>query len=543
MNGKTLDPDAAADIQALLLRSYGSLGAVRYYFVELGAGFPAWLAARLNGQVKSLQVSPPDDAWMFDARHGEGSWNLNIAFSHRGLERLGLRYEPRRPDPAVPMNEQDHVRDAFQDGMTRDGGVHVGEWSWRDNSDRPLASDALVWITAIDEATLVAAEAASDLGTFPGGTVLQTLDGRRQDSSHFGFADGISQPFLAELHPSDDAEAATGGGIQTESGSWRAVRLGEFLLGHEHEGLSETTRTWVDDGPRIRHGDRLLPHENGTFVVFRRLVQEVELYRAWVLANLDSYRQHLTRQPRSRGVIPDPIPAAVDFTASFIGRYPARVPVASGGDPDGFIEVAEVGLSSQLARPGDPIAAPIGADPASLPAGHNRFRYGDDTGGRSCPLGAHIRRANPRDAQGNAKLSARRRLIRRSFPWVTADERGLAFVAICADIEGQYEFVKKEWLDAGHSLHAGADPDLISGRYPTRPADGDGASQRTLPPKLVLQDTRTPFITTMPDQPLVRASYGEYFFAPSLSMLRQLTDLEVVMAPDQVPQPGSQQAS
>ena len=44
----------------------------------------------------------------------------------------------------------------------------------------------------------------------------------------------------------------------------------------------------------------------------------------------------------------------------------------------------------------------------------NSFTYRDDPDGLMCPLGAHIRRAHPRDALGfGMLLSARHRIIRR----------------------------------------------------------------------------------------------------------------------------------
>ena len=52
---------------------------------------------------------------------------------------------------------------------------------------------------------------------------------------------------------------------------------------------------------------------------------------------------------------------------------------------------------------------------ASDPARVNDFRYGDDPDGLACPIGAHIRRANPRDHEGffGGKLSNRHRILRR----------------------------------------------------------------------------------------------------------------------------------
>ena len=48
----------------------------------------------------------------------------------------------------------------------------------------------------------------------------------------------------------------------------------------------------------------------------------------------------------------------------------------------------------------------------------NDFRYDADPDGLRCPLGAHIRRSNPRDALGfDGHLSFRHRMIRRGMPY------------------------------------------------------------------------------------------------------------------------------
>jgi hypothetical protein len=48
---------------------------------------------------------------------------------------------------------------------------------------------------------------------------------------HFGFADGFSQPAIEGL---SDANSSRGEGIP-ESNGWRALALGEFILGYEDE--------------------------------------------------------------------------------------------------------------------------------------------------------------------------------------------------------------------------------------------------------------------------------------------------------------------
>jgi len=84
-----------------------------------------------------------------------------------------------------------------------------------------------------------------------------------------------------------------------------------------------------------------------------------------------------------------------------------------------------------------------------------------DPGGLRCPLGAHIRRVNPRGqpikgqgVPGGSNNS--HRVIRRGMPYGPAYlpgapddgiERGLLGYIINASIENQFELVMREWLD------------------------------------------------------------------------------------------------
>ena len=71
-------------------------------------------------------------------------------------------------------------------------------------------------------------------------------------------------------------------------------------------------------------------------------------------------------------------------------------------------------------RDGTPLAvarAPGPGDRARREA-QQRFRYGGDPDGMRCPLGAHIRRTNPRHSLGcDGKLSRRHRIVRRGMPY------------------------------------------------------------------------------------------------------------------------------
>ena len=89
----------------------------------------------------------------------------------------------------------------------------------------------------------------------------------------------------------------------------------------------------------------------------------------------------------------------------------------------------------------------------------NDYGYADDPDGVRCPLGSHMRRANPRDGQVVQRGFAHsRRLVRRGTPYGppyvpgTPDdgvERGLLGNFLCASLSAQFEAVMYDWLNLG----------------------------------------------------------------------------------------------
>ena len=137
-----------------------------------------------------------------------------------------------------------------------------------------------------------------------------------------------------------------------------------------------------------------------------------------------------------------------------------------------------------------------------------------------CPVGAHIRRSNPRDALGfEGHLSFRHRMIRRGMPYgeplpegaVTDDgaDRGLVFVSFQASISRQFEGVQVQWLNAGNIFGLGHDKDFILG-------DPAGTGKMTI-------QGRPPFFLT-PQEVFVRTRGGEYLFVPGMTGLAALAD-------------------
>ena len=136
-----------------------------------------------------------------------------------------------------------------------------------------------------------------------------------------------------------------------------------------------------------------------------------------------------------------------------------------------------------------------------------------------CPLGAHIRRTNPRDAKGffDGRLSNRHRIVRRGRAYGRplgagmeddGADRGLVFVCFQADIWRQFETIQSLWVDDGDPLGLGRDKDFLIGQ----PHGTDG--------KMTIQGNPPFFLKPQPR--FVTTRGGEYLFQPSMSALRRL---------------------
>jgi deferrochelatase/peroxidase EfeB len=168
----------------------------------------------------------------------------------------------------------------------------------------------------------------------------------------------------------------------------------------------------------------------------------------------------------------------------------------------------------------DPVADQPAVDPA------NDFTFGlDDPRGLLCPLGAHIRRANPRDSlqPGDAQeleISNRHRLLRRGRAYQKGREKGLLFMALCADLERQFEFVQQTWVGSPsfHGLTDEPDP-IAAGAEALCPHAGGRREQVfTIP-------TPVGAVTVRDVKSFVSTVAGGYFFLPSRSALAYLHDL------------------
>ena len=265
--------------------------------------------------------------------------------------------------------------DAFAEGMkaraVRLG--DVGESSPQHWQDMWRGGDLhlLIWVEAEDAATRDALLQQVEESRRPGAlkrigteyaTSIRNVDGKPVD--HRGFRDGISQPWVSLKAPDPNSQQREGGGTRDPLGKWRPIAVGEFVLGERDES---------DDVSRVPAPEEIFHH--GSFLVVRKLAQD--------LTGIGSF---ISAESARLGLGPD------DLEERLLGRR----------------------------RDGRLLNQPVGA------AESNDLTFGTDADGLVCPLGAHIRRANPRDALGfGMLLSARHRIIRRGNTYCERSRCGL----------------------------------------------------------------------------------------------------------------------
>ena len=137
-----------------------------------------------------------------------------------------------------------------------------------------------------------------------------------------------------------------------------------------------------------------------------------------------------------------------------------------------------------------------------------------------CPLGAHVRRSNPRDALGfRTERTRRNRIIRRGLPYVERDEtddresRGLIFVCFNASIARQFEQIQGNWLMGGDTFGLGAERDFLTA--------GLDPGQSSIRMTIQGDRRRPPAFITRTEQ-FVTVRGGHYLFVPGLAALRRI---------------------
>jgi len=255
--------------------------------------------------------------------------------------------------------------------------------------------------------------------------------------------------------------AIEGSGDQPSPGTGAALKAGEFVLGYPDEF-----------GILANQPQPEILRRNGSYMAYRRLQEHVGAFRDFLL-------QH-GQTPEEQELV----------AAKLMGRWRSGAPLVLAPEKD------------------DPVLA-------NDRERNNNFNYKEmDPHGYAVPLGAHIRRMNPRDTAANMN---RRRMIRRGATYgpplpegVAEDgvERGIAAFVICASLIRQFEFAQNVWANDKNFHELGNERDPIIGNQ-------DGTLEFKMPKRPIRK-----VIKGLPAFTTVRG--GAYFFLPGLKALRYL---------------------
>jgi Dyp-type peroxidase family len=297
------------------------------------------------------------------------------------------------------------IRDqAFHDGMVGGAASSLADRSRPDDwvagaPQRPI--DILLKVAGND-ADAVTARADALVRDALGRGLTQTYRERGDrlpgDIEHFGFRDHLSQPDILG------------------DGSANGHPPGRFVLGYPRDPGGQPPALAIDSRGIT---------DNGSMLVFRRLVQDVSAFRTFTAQRAASLQ---TVWP---GLTPD------HLAAQIVGRWPSGAPLKAMRRSD----------------PGDP-------NP------DNSFDFFGDDDGLACPFGAHIRKVNPR--KGASDVVEVPRMLRRGIPFgplfdqEPEAERGLLFLAYQASITATFLFISSHWMNSGQS--PGRGDDLLVGR-------------------------------------------------------------------------------
>jgi Dyp-type peroxidase family len=500
-----------SDVQGMVRFGFAKMSEAVYLLLQVrnAAAACAWLA--------QAPVTTAADS------HPVPSTALQVAFTRQGLEALRVP-----PQVLAGFSAEFLAGMAGNDNRSRrlgdTGANSPAGWEWGGPDNEPHVMVMLFAEPGQLESWRHSVTGPLFQGAFDEIGRLGTSDlGGRE---HFGFIDGISQPQIDW----SGARTVTVNGNELSYGN--LVCLGEFLLGYANEYSRYTDRPLLD---RSEAGSEELPDaedqpgkkdlgRNGTYAVVRQVRQDVRAF--W------QYVDEATKSLHEKG----------NSLAEFmVGRtLDDGAPLV----PLSQTSIAGVGATGSEAKRRQDVEL-------------NQFDYSSDLDGMKCPIGAHIRRGNPRtpDLPGNPKsilgqlthvlgfgetsphedlaASVRfHRILRRGREYGPGlspgeavqpappddPERGLHFIALNANIERQFEFVQNAWMARTKfdGVTEESDP-LLGNREPV--AGCPFTNTFSIPQQGKVRKR----LMEIPQFVTVRG--GAYFFLPGIRALRYLSKI------------------
>jgi deferrochelatase/peroxidase EfeB len=527
MTRRDLDP---RDVQALARTAFNVLTAATYLLLRVQD------AGRARAFLREIVPTSISDLTVNGVRTNRA---IQVAFTATSLRALG--HSDNVINGFAPEFVEGMIGSPNRSARLGDIGANAPElWDWGLGHREP---HVLVMVFAHPEQLDSVVEAlrwrAVDAGLMEISVIPTTDMGGVEP---FGFVDGVSQPIFDW-----DDRRRPGGKADRRYGN--LIALGELLLGyHDEYGYLPATPILLDAVP----GAESLPEaahplgqrdlgRNGSYLVFRQLDQDVRGFWRWVAAQAQPVGT--TREA---------------LAETMVGRR-------MDGSP-----LADIERGRDI-----PGVNPVDRD-------RNGFMFDVDPDGLTCPIGAHIRRGNPRTgdmpagdegildpfittlglttrdqkrptastlpwpanttvwpfqrARDDAISSARfHRILRRGREYgtkisidaaldpATPDPKcGLNFICLNTNLSRQFEFVQGAWIaNAKFAGLSGEQDPLLGNREPfPRPpiVETPVATDGFSRPGA---EPRCRYSTSLPRFVTVRG--GAYFFLPGLAAWRWLT--------------------
>lgn len=517
------------DVQGNIVKGYGHFGypKARYIFYRINIETAGRVFVR---EISSLITT--GIPWELTANSGASSAppvvTTNMAFTYQGLKMLGVPRASLQSFPedfAMGMKQRkdilgDDLASAPEnwDKVWHEDNIHI--WISINGKNEEDIEKRYQEICTYVSASKQGIEQLSGHRGPDGETDLPYQqasaifkDGVPQPKEHFGYRDGISDPYFSAS--GGNADRVIGGGKPTRADpttreGWEPLETGEFILGHRDESF---------ETPIAPHPPLLA--FNGTFMVYRKLHE-----------NVGSFNRYLTKTgahyPGGEEMLAAKFAGRWRDSGAPITQFPSEAEAQIFGEK---LRAAEVKLYEEQPNP----SAQTVKEFADLKKQLVAFNYDHDLSGVRCPLGAHVRRINPRGALEDGKdafntpgaLVNRRRILRRGLPYGEVKDsqddkgdHGIIFMVINASISRQFEFVQQQWINYGNDFKLANDKDPLLGNHGV---DKQGKPCGRMMLEADPKGNEPPyFCSGMPR--FVETRGGEYFFVPSLTALHMLAE-------------------
>lgn len=521
------------EIQGIIISGYKHLLYSRYLFIHIDnpPQTKAWLQELVemkkiitsNWENPDGIIEKPDPA-------------INIAFTHTGLKELGLPQDSLDTFPTEFIKGMAQPDRSRQLGDVGDNDPENWEEPWKRDSKKRIDILLILQASKSNDLDQLSQSYENELKNQNIGTVVTVEAGylREDGKEHFGFRDSISQPII-QGSPKPQV-------YNHQTYSQDSVKPGEFILGYPNE-LSSPHKAHLPPTPTVpatmvgATALPLVPHHdnstidirdlgrNGSYLVFRKLHQDVNAFCEYFQSRFPD------REEQKR------------MEAKVVGRWHSGVPLVLSPEQDPCPNPATDPLIESEAKDGC-ISNTVADNCPDWNGKLNDFSFmPTDAMGYGCPIGAHIRRANPRDGLGDDPQTSinsvkRHRIMRRGALYdyentykndngnepegdqLKKEGRGLLFICINADIRRQFEFIQQSWI------HSASFNDLYGERDPLIGTRDSKTCQMTIPQEPWRQKLKD--LTTF-----VKVRGGDYFFLPSISALRFLSGLPELVQPEQ----------